>query len=79
MLTKLCVLVIAGIILVTGITAYNFIRKPEDPYFVNSGATLWDTQTEELADEIWADCETDEKKVQAIYQWIIHNFELING
>jgi len=32
-------------------------------------------QTEELADEICAGCETDEEKVQAIYQWIIHNFD----
>lgn len=75
LLTKLCVLVIAGIILVTGIIAYNFVRKPEDPYFVNGGATLWDTQTEELADEICAGCDTDAEKVQAIYGWIIQNFE----
>ena len=75
LLTKLCVLVIAGIILVTIVSAYNFVRKPEDPYFINGGATLWDTQTEELADEICAGCETDEEKVQTIYQWIIHNFE----
>ena len=75
LLTKLCVLVIAGIILVTGIIAYNFVRKPEDPYFVNGGATLWDTQTEELADEICAGCDTNAEKVQAIYSWIIENFE----
>ena len=75
LLTKICVLVIAGIILVTGITAYNFVRKPEAPYLHNGGATLWDTQTEELADEICAGCETDEDKVKAIYQWIIQNFE----
>ena len=75
LLTKLCVLVIAGIILVTGIIAYNFVRKPEAPYLANGGATLWDTQTEELADEICAGCNTDEEKVQAIYQWITQNFE----
>ena len=75
LLTKLCVLVIAGIILATGITAYNFVRKPEAPYLHNGGATLWDTQTEELADEICAGCDTDAEKVQAIYRWIIQNFE----
>ena len=75
LLTKIYVLVIAGLILVTMFTAYNFVRKPETPYLLNGGATLWDTQTEELADEICADCETDEEKVQAIYQWMIQNFE----
>lgn len=29
----------------------------------------------ELADEICADCDTDEEKVKAIYEWLIHNFE----
>ena len=75
LLTKICIWAIAGLILVTGIIAYNFVCKPEAPYLNNGGATLWDTQTEELADEICAGCETDEEKVQAIYQWIIQNFE----
>ena len=74
-LMKICVLAITGLILVTGITAYNFVRKLEAPYLSNGGATLWDTQTKDLADEICAGCETDEEKVQAIYQWIIQNFE----
>lgn len=74
-LTKICILVIAGLILVTGITAYNFVCKPESPYLTNGGATLWDTQTEQLADEICSGCDTDEEKVQAIYSWIIHNCE----
>ena len=75
LLTKICVLTVTGIILVIGISAYNFVCKPEAPYLTNGGATLWDTQTEELADEICAGCETDEDKVKAIYQWIIHNFD----
>ncbi len=74
-LTKICVLTVTALILVTGITAHNFVRKPETPYLTNGGATLWDTKTEQLADEICAGCETDEEKVQAIYQWIIPNFE----
>ena len=61
--------------MVTGIIAYNFACKPEAPYLTNGGATLWDTQTEELADEICAGCETDEKRVKAIYSWMIANFE----
>ena len=75
LLTKICILTVTALILVTMITAYNFVRKPETPYLTNGGATLWDTHTEELADEICADCDTDAEKVQAIYQWIIHNFE----
>lgn len=74
-LTKICVLAMSGLILVTGIIAYNFVRKPEIPYLLNGGATLWDTQTEELADEICASCDADAEKVQAIYNWIIHNCE----
>ena len=74
-LTKICVLAISGLILVTMITAYNFVCNPEAPYLNNGGATLWDTQTEQLADEICTGCGTDEEKVQAIYQWIIRNFE----
>ena len=75
LLTKICVLVIVGLILVMIDTGYNFVRKPDAPYLTNGGATLWDTQTEDLADEICTGCETDEEKVQAIYQWIIHNFD----
>ena len=73
--TKICVLVVSALISVAIIFAHNFVRKPDTPYLTNGGATLWDTQTEKLADEICAGCKTDEKKVQAIYQWIIHNFE----
>lgn len=75
LLTKICVLAISALILVTMLSAYNFVHKPDAPYLANGGTTLWDTQTEEFADEICASCETDEEKVQAIYQWIIHNFE----
>ena len=75
LLTKICVLAITGLILVTMITTSIFVRKPETPYLLNGGATLWDTQTEELADEICAACDTNADKVQAIYNWIIRNCE----
>ena len=75
LLTKTCVLTVTAIILVTIITGYNFVCKPDTPYLTNGGATLWDTRTEKLADEICAGCNTDEEKVQAIYYWIIDNFE----
>ena len=75
LLTKICVSAISVLVLITMIPAYNFVCNPEIPYLSNGGATLWDTQTEELADEICAGCETDKEKVKAIYQWIIHNFE----
>ena len=74
-LTKICVLTVTVLVLVTMFFAYIFVCKPETPYLNNGGATLWDTQTEGLADEICTGCETDEEKVQAIYQWIVHNFE----
>ncbi len=75
LLTKIYILAISALIVVTLFFSYNFVCKPEAPYLLNGGATLWDTQTEELADEICADCNTDEEKVKAIYEWMIHNFE----
>ena len=75
LLTKICVQAVTALILVTMLSAYNFVCKPEVPYLTNGDATMWDTQTEQLADEICAGCETDEEKVQAIYEWIIQNFE----
>ena len=75
LLTKICVLTVTVLILVTMIFAYNFVCKPETPYLANGGATLWDTQAEDLADKICAGCDTDGDKVKVIYEWIIHNFE----
>ena len=75
LLTKICVLMVTALILVTMIATCNFVCKQEVPYLTNGGATLWDAQTEELADEICAGCETDEEKVKTIYLWIIQNFE----
>ena len=75
LLTKICVLVLTAFIAVLLFYSYNFVYKPEAPYLSNGRDTLWDTQTEELADEICAGCETDEEKVQAFYQWMIVNFE----
>lgn len=73
--TKISVLAVTALVAVILISAYNFVCKPEVSYLNNGGATLWDTQTEELAAEICADCDTDAEKVKAIYNWIIHNFE----
>lgn len=75
LLTKIYVLVVSVFIIVALILSYNFVCKPESPYLLNGGATLWDTQTEELADEICAGSDTDAEKVQAIYNWMIANFE----
>ena len=55
-LTKIYVLAVSSLIVTTLFFSYNFVRKPESPYLLNGGATLWDTQTEELADEICAGC-----------------------
>ena len=75
LLTKICVLVLTAFIAVLLFFSYNFVYKPEAPYLSNGRDTLWDTQTEELADEICAGCETDEEKVRAFYDWIVSNFE----
>ncbi|MBE6809031.1 MAG: transglutaminase domain-containing protein [Ruminococcaceae bacterium] len=75
LLTKICVLVLTAFIAVLLFFSYNFVYKPEAPYLSNGRDTLWDTQTEELADEICADSDTDAEKVQAIYSWMIANLE----
>ena len=75
LLTKIYVLAVSALIVTILFASYNFVCKPVSPYLLNGGATLWDTQTEELADEICADCDTDAKKVQAIYNWMITNLE----
>lgn len=75
LLTKIYVLAVATLIVTTLFASYNFVFKPEAPYLNNGGATLWDTQTEELADEICAGCETDKEKAQAFHNWIVVNFE----
>ena len=75
LLTKICVLVLTAFIAVLLFFSYNFVYKPEAPHLSNGRDTLWDTQTEELADEICAGCETDEEKVRAFYDWIVSNFE----
>ena len=75
LLTKIYVLAVSVCIIVALILSYNFVYKPEAPYLSNGRDTLWDTQTEELADEICSGCETDEEKVRAFYDWIVSNFE----
>jgi len=75
LLTKICVMVLTAFIAVLLFFSYNFVYRPEAPYLSNGRDTLWDTQTEELADEICVGCETDEEKVLAFYNWIIANFE----
>lgn len=75
LLTKIFVLVLSAVILFLLSSAYIFVYKQNDVSLVNGQATLWDTATVELADGICADCDTDEEKVKAIYNWIIHNFE----
>jgi len=75
LLTKIYVLAVSALIVVTLFISYNFVSKPEMPYLLNGGSTLWDTQTEELADEICTGCDTDAEKVQAIYSWMVTNLE----
>ncbi len=75
LLTKIYVLLVSAVITFLLFTAYIFVYKQNDVSLTNGQATLWDSKTVELADEICADCNTDEEKVKAIYEWMIHNFE----
>ncbi len=75
LLTKIFVLAVSAFTVILLLFSYNFVYKPEAPYLSNGRDTLWDTQTEELADEICSGCETDEEKVRAFYDWIVSNFE----
>ena len=75
LLTKIYVLVVSTAIVALLFSAYIFIYKQDDVSLTNGQATLWDTNTVALADEICAGCDTDEEKVKAIYKWMIHDFE----
>lgn len=75
LLTKICVLVLSVAILLLLFSAYIFIYEQNDVSLTNGQATLWDTDTVKLANEICVDCDTDEEKVKAIYKWMIYNFE----
>ena len=61
-LTKIYVLVVSSVILSLILSAYIFVYKQADLSLTNGQATLWDTSTVELADEICDDCDTDEEK-----------------
>lgn len=60
LLTKIFVLVLSAVILFLLSSAYIFVYKQEDVSLTNGQATLWDTATVELADEICSDYDTDE-------------------
>lgn len=75
LLTKIYVLIVSALIVALLFLAYIFVYKQADLSLTNGQATLWDTDTVKLADEICNDCDTDEEKVKAIYKWMIYNFE----
>ncbi len=75
LLTKIYVLIVSALIVSLLFLAYIFVYKQADLSLTNGQATLWDTDTVKHADEICADCNTDEERVKAIYEWMIHNFE----
>ena len=79
LLTKIYVLVVSTAIVALLFSAYIFIYKQDDVSLTNGQATLWDTNTVALADEICAGCDTNEEKVKAIYKWMIHNLEYDYG
>ena len=62
LLTKIFVLVLSATVLLLLFSAYIFVYKQDNLSLTNGQATLWDTSTVELADEICDDCDTDEEK-----------------
>lgn len=74
-LTKMYVLIVFVLIIVLLFSVYILVYKQDNASFTNGHATLWDTKTVELADGICDDCDTDEEKVKAIYNWIMNNFK----
>ncbi len=76
-LTKTFLLAVFFAILSLLLSAYIFVYKQDDVSLTNGQPTLWDMSTVELADEICDDCDADEEKVKAIYEWMIHNFEYV--
>ena len=70
LLTKIYLLVIFGIIIMLLFSAYIFVCKQDDVSLTNGQATLWDTNTVKLADEICFDCDTNEEKVQTFHRQI---------
>ena len=74
-LTKIYVLIVSILIIVLLFSVYIFVYKQDNFSLTNGQAILWDTDTVKLSDEICGDCDTDEEKVKAIYNWMIHNFE----
>ena len=70
LLTKIYVLIVSALIVALLFLAYIFVYKQADLSLTNGQATLWDTKTVELADEICVYCDTDEEKVKTIYYWI---------
>lgn len=75
LLTKIYVLIVSALIVSLLFLAYIFVYKQANLSLTNGQATLWDTDIVKLADEICVDCNTDEERVKAIYEWMIHNFE----
>ncbi|MBE6729971.1 MAG: hypothetical protein E7568_07060 [Ruminococcaceae bacterium] len=75
LLTKIFVLVLSAEILLLLFTAYIFVYKQNCVSLTNGQATLWDVDTVKLADEICTDCDSEEEKVKAIYEWMTRSFE----
>ena len=68
LLTKIYVLIVSALIIALLFTAYIFVYKQDDVSLTNGQATLWNTATVKLADEICVDCDTDAEKVKATHE-----------
>lgn len=67
--------VICVMLLCIGMITYlsNHLLRIENYATTNGSAAMWNEQLEKYADELCADADTPEQKVQVIYQWIIAN------
>ena len=61
-LTKIYVLILSMLIVALLFSAYIFVYKQVNVSLTNGQATLWDTGTVKLADEICSDYDTDEER-----------------
>lgn len=73
--------VICVMLLCIGIITYlsNHLFRIENYATANGSAAMWNKQLEKYTDELCANVETSEQKVQIIYQWVIDNISYDHG
>lgn len=57
----------------------NHLFRIENYATTNGSAAMWNERFEKYTDELCADADTSEQKVQVIYQWVIANISYDHG